>query len=198
MKNRSPSVERICAAAVAHFAEFGYDGSSLNDIAEQVGIRKASLYAHFSGKDALFLEVYSDALEKETEFVHACFAIEGAYGTGEQYCRMIARRYADSVYLRYLLRTAFLPPAVLRDAVVQGYEGFMQVLRDLFCTGLAHRFMLEAKEVSVYADAYLGIVDSLHVELVYASEAAFERRRAALWRILSDSLAQAPVARQGA
>ncbi|WP_081897690.1 TetR/AcrR family transcriptional regulator [Massilia sp. BSC265] len=54
MKIRSPSVERICGAAVKHFAEHGYDASSLNVIAEQVGIRKASLYTHFSGKGAVF------------------------------------------------------------------------------------------------------------------------------------------------
>jgi len=105
------------------------------------------------------------------------------------------KRQIGTLHLRYLLRTAFLPPAALREAIVQGYEGFMQGLHDLFCARLAHRFLLEASEVSMYADAYLGIVDSLHVELVYGNEAAFERRLAALWRVLSLSLAQAPAAR---
>lgn len=192
MKNRSPSVERICAAAVGHFAERGYDASSLNEIAEQVGIRKASLYAHFAGKDALFLEVFSEAREQEAAFVHACFAAERANRLpGEHYCRMVAGRYKESAHLRFLLRTAYLPPAPLRAVIATGYEDHVQALRDLFCAALATGRSLAGTDIRMFADAYLGIVDSLHVELVYSNEAAFERRLTALWRIMADSLALA-------
>ena len=47
---------------------------------------------------------------------------------------------------------------------------------------------LPAARVELYAQAYLGIVDSLHVELIYAGGAALQQRHAALWQILSDSL----------
>ncbi|WP_410469610.1 TetR/AcrR family transcriptional regulator, partial [Bradyrhizobium sp.] len=54
MKSRSPSLARICDAAVQHFAVVGYDAASLNEIAGMVGIRKASLYSHVASKDELF------------------------------------------------------------------------------------------------------------------------------------------------
>jgi AcrR family transcriptional regulator len=197
MKNRSPSVERICAAAVSHFAEYGYDASSLNEIAARVGIRKASLYAHFASKDALFMEVFSEAREQESAFVQASFAAEGVTSVpGEHYCKMVAARYKDSAHLRFLLRTAYLPPASLRGAITSGYEEHVQALRDLFCIGLASGRTLNGADIRVFGDAYLGIVDSLHVELVYSNEAAFERRRIALWRILADSIGQASLALQ--
>jgi AcrR family transcriptional regulator len=47
----------IVHAATPLFAERGYDGVSLSDVAERVGIRKASLFHHFSGKEDLYAAV---------------------------------------------------------------------------------------------------------------------------------------------
>lgn len=61
-KNPIPRSELLAKAASA-FAELGYAGASMNEIAERAGLRKASLFHHFQSKEALYTEVLSSTIE---------------------------------------------------------------------------------------------------------------------------------------
>src|SRR5437899_302442 len=49
----------IVRAATSLFARRGVDATSMRDIADAAGVREAAIYRHFSGKDAMALEIFA-------------------------------------------------------------------------------------------------------------------------------------------
>ncbi|GAA1125121.1 helix-turn-helix domain-containing protein [Citricoccus alkalitolerans] len=179
----SPAALRICRIAVEQLAERGYDGASLGDIAQAAGMRKASLYSHFKSKDDLVGRVLSIALEQERSFATDAFAADTASLPGEKYLARIGERFIASAELRFLLRTAYAPPVAIRDHIIATYATFNDHIRTLFASNLGAGFSAETREVLM--EGYLGIVDAVQVELLYGPTRLLERRRAALWTLLT-------------
>jgi AcrR family transcriptional regulator len=80
----------IMAAALAVFAERGYDGTRIRHIAERAGVSDAALYAHHRSKEALALALF------RTHMVHYSDALSAVASDRslnvEQRIRGIARR----------------------------------------------------------------------------------------------------------
>jgi len=58
--------ERLLDTAAELFAQRGYAGVSMRDIARAVGITQAAIYHHFSNKDALYIAAITYLFEKLT------------------------------------------------------------------------------------------------------------------------------------
>ena len=61
-RKRDPQRQRIVDAARAHFFSHGFRSVTMDDLAEELGISKKTLYAHFPGKFDLLEAVLSDKL----------------------------------------------------------------------------------------------------------------------------------------
>ncbi|WOE33264.1 MULTISPECIES: TetR/AcrR family transcriptional regulator [unclassified Acinetobacter] len=188
-KTRSNSKKQIITAAFENFVVHGYEGASLSLIADMVGIRKASIYTHFSSKEALFLELLQQAIIIECDYIRTCFAEAGDEKLpGEAYCYALKKQYSHSVSLRFLIRMAYAPPADLIVAITDGYFRYIQVLLQQIQSAL-RLIDLNEDEVTLYSDAYLGIIDSLTVELLY-DQSFYERRLKALLFLYQNTLQQ--------
>lgn len=78
--------EKIFDAAIDLFAEKGYDATSMREIAEAVGIKKASLYSHYKSKDDILEKIVEYPLSRvmalgdqgmETEELIATLGVDG-------------------------------------------------------------------------------------------------------------------------
>jgi len=109
----------ILDSAAAIFAEHGYTGGSMREIAGRVGVSEPALYRHFPSKEAIFLTMLRVGAGRLCE---EALALVGGIEPGDVRARLIAifidrrralRRY--SVVLRAIMPAAVRNPAFLAE-----------------------------------------------------------------------------------
>ena len=70
---------RILLAARPLFVARGFNAVSMQQIADAVGVNKATLYHHFRDKEELFLEVVREEIERATISMQAVLCMAGSF-----------------------------------------------------------------------------------------------------------------------
>jgi AcrR family transcriptional regulator len=70
-------LDRLLLVAATTFTERGYDGTSMEDLARELGITKSAIYHHVSGKDELLRLATNRALDGLTAAVDDAATVEG-------------------------------------------------------------------------------------------------------------------------
>src|SRR5690625_5342982 len=102
------------------FAAYGYEGTSLSQIAKEAGIKKQSIYSHFEGKDDLFLHILNNTLDQEIHDLNK--NIKELHKKPLKtilyhILQNLMERYEHNEYVKFWLRVSFYPPAHLYDEV---------------------------------------------------------------------------------
>jgi AcrR family transcriptional regulator len=79
MTTRRSRREEILDEATKLFAERGYEGTSMADLAEKVGLRKASLFHHFASKEVLYAAVLARLVEQVGLAIAKSALLPGSY-----------------------------------------------------------------------------------------------------------------------
>ncbi|MCE4048065.1 TetR/AcrR family transcriptional regulator [Bacillus sp. Au-Bac7] len=182
-------------AALKHFTQSGYEGASLSKIAEEVGIKKSSIYSHFSSKDALFLEVLREAKVAEIEMKQAYFSeTENSSPKTFLYSYLVAvkQMFEENQSLKFWLRMSFFPPSHLYETILDEVLE-VEVLQENMLEQSFRKWLDEdlitgpdARSLTI---AYTGILMSIMVELVYDhTEKKAEEKLEACWKIYWQAL----------
>jgi AcrR family transcriptional regulator len=88
--------ERLLDAARSAFADSGFHGASVEEIATRAGFSTGALYSNFDGKEDLFLELMERAIDEHAEEIARAVAerpsvSERAAGGARQWMSMIER-----------------------------------------------------------------------------------------------------------
>lgn len=102
--------DQILGAAAALFVKQGIGSTSTRAIAEAVGIRQASLYYHFAGKDEILAELLAASVRPSLEFAQRLLA-----DAGDAAAALYALALVDIATLandRHNIGTLYLSPEV--------------------------------------------------------------------------------------
>ena len=182
--------DQIKEVSIKHFAKNGYEGASLAQIAEDVGIKKQSIYTHFKGKDQLFLQLCRDTSENELRFVSKFIEINKTRPIKEflyDFLLQSIERYEKNDSSKFWIRTAFFPPNHLNEMVMKNVYEYLDKVEELLIPII--KKAMSSGEISSIIDekrataAYLGILDAIFVEMLYGGPERLMKRLEASWYV---------------
>ena len=112
------TIDRIKHAAYILFAENGYAGTSMREIANKIGIKAASIYSHYKSKEDLFIDLFKDCISEYDKGVslnddHIDIPLE------EKMLELLRVQVLfleeNPHLLKFLARNIFFPPVELKD-----------------------------------------------------------------------------------
>ena len=188
---------QIKEVSLKHFAKNGYEGASLAHIAEDVGIKKQSIYTHFKGKDELFIQLCRDASEYEIRSVINFIESNQTRPIKDFLYDFLVRsidRYGKDVSNKFWTRTSFFPPNHLDEPVMTMVNQYLDRLEELFLP-IIKKAVAEGTISSIIGEkrataAFLGIFDGILVEMVYGGSERLTKRLDASWFVFWQGLSK--------
>jgi AcrR family transcriptional regulator len=159
-QSKAHTRERLLAAARSAFAESGFHGTSVEEIASRAGFSTGALYSNFDGKEDLFLVLMEREIEEHAREIAEAVNVresvaERATGGAQQWMTMIDRE--PELLLLFMEFWAYgVRDASVRPKVAERFAQVRRLLTKLIEEG-AREFDLElalpAEQLAVAVDA---------------------------------------------
>ena len=159
-QSKANTRERLLAAARSAFAESGFHGASVEEIATRAGFSTGALYSNFGGKEDLFLVLMEREIEEHAREIAEAVAkrpsvSERATGGARRWMMMIEREPELLLLFMEFWAYGVREPAV-RPKVAERFAQMRRLLTRLIEDG-AREFELElalpAEQLAIAVDA---------------------------------------------
>src|SRR5690349_5101742 len=135
--------------AASVFAQHGYEGASVEEIAEQAGYSHGAVYSNFAGKADLFLAVFEEYMADRAEELAATQAGIDVDAPLETRARALAdqwmRRFATD-RVSFLLHLEFLAASRREPELAKRFGNRSAALRETIAAFIAHHQEKEGVE----------------------------------------------------
>ncbi len=160
---QSPNTrERIRIEAAALFNSHGFNGTSMADLADAVGITKSSLYHHYTSKQALLSEIIELTVNRVTPLVQEVADMD--LPVRERLRRAVVLHTVEAIRDRdaiacFIEEGRYLSPDFMSTHVANR-DNYEKVFRGLFKEGITSGDFIE-QDVGITVKAVLGMCNSV-------------------------------------
>jgi len=184
------TLDKIKEVSIKQFARLGYEGTALSLIADEVGIKKQSIYSYYQSKEDLFLKLTQEVFEHENIYI-ASFVTQNAGKSLPDvlYDFLIhyVLTYENDNEMKFWLRFSFFPPLPFFDRINQQVYAHLDsvavlldpLFEEAYTSGLLDSKVLKEDAIT----AYLSVLDGILVELFYGGMTRVNSRLKASWTI---------------
>lgn len=150
--------DQVVEGATKVFLRDGFEGASVDDIAREAGVSKATLYAYFPDKRVLFLEIASREIRHQAEVGAAGLQLSSP---PEEVLPFIGNKlvqYMTSDFGRAIFRTAVAESARFPEIGQKFYESGPLKLREQisdYLRGAIERGYLVIEDVELAAEQFI-------------------------------------------
>jgi AcrR family transcriptional regulator len=131
----------VLGVAATAFAEKGYLGASIKDIADRLGVRQASLYYYFPSKEAALAAIcelgVKDFIENLREILSRDVPVADKIRAAIANHLMPLRTQPDADYIRVFIRHRHELPDGLRQKIAALARDYQNLIETLFVDGIA-------------------------------------------------------------
>jgi AcrR family transcriptional regulator len=182
----SMSAELIRESALKCFSIYGYEGTSLSMITEELGMKKQSVYAHFKSKDDLFMSVLDTVLKEEEEFLEEYFGrrYRDAAECFDGFITEIKERFVSEKEdnIKFILHTSYMPPEKLREEVAAKCHLYFQMIEKMVCR-VVEETTRDKNEIKAKVLAMTALIDGLFSALLYCGIDVLEQKQKACFEL---------------
>lgn len=186
--------QEILEHALSLFMTKGYEGASMSDLAAATGIKKASLYAHYSGKEEIFSAVFTGVVEEYRETIQSITlkrADESALTRLERMFRAFLRYCHNNERMYFWDRYFYFPPAFIQERMereTKETQGeFQQAIASAIADGIA-RGEIRPQPVESAALSYYYLMIGLSMSVKLYDREALEGDISLAWAGLTKGL----------
>lgn len=186
------SANQIKLEALKLFSAHGYDGTSMESIAGQVGIRKSSMYSHFKGKEQLFLTIVDHLIHKNREILRQLSSEIATWSTKDKLYAVYRHLSCypletdQSVEFDFFRRMVFFPPISLKSLLLEKISAYDLELKDLLVT-----IFIEGIDNGTISDyniydlviSFICNADGVMMQIQYYSKDAFNQVAQSAWNM---------------
>lgn len=182
---RGRKYDQVLDGARRVFARDGFEGASVDDIAREAGVSKATLYSYFPDKRLLFTEIWQSECRNsaEAEMNPGACAEEFLTFTGQRIAAFLMSETGRSLFRLVVAEVSRFPelarafhangPALMRERLA----GHLRMLADrgeveISDFGLAAEQFVQLCKAGFYDRLILGLVDDITAEEVESSVTA--------------------------
>lgn len=192
------SSQLIRESAMQLFTEKGFEGTSLADIAEIVGIKKSSIYNHYKSKDELFLYIFESSNQAEL-LVNKQFFTNHASLPFDQLLKQFidakAMRFSQVKSSKFLLRFINFPPFHLKELLKNTKSVHSEQIKQLLVDvgrDSALLYQWDTRERIEMINLFMLLIDGILVDIVCGQGDNFENINSA-WASYSKNILRAEI-----